>query len=105
MKWKEGGGRVLEKGLLTARHYILIVLPSPSEKTQSNGEEWFVDKSRNIGVSSGERDLKLQVKRKKSERRTLKAKNSDYKSLCKVSKQLLQCEDYRNSLNYLNQVC
>ena len=84
-----------------------VILRSSSGVAQSNSEEGFVDKSRNIGVTSGEKDLKLQVKRKKTiiNRLKITETQNDYKSLCKLSKQLMQISDYKNSLHYLNMVC
>ena len=73
--------------------------------SETFSEECFVDKSRNIGVTDGGKDLKLVVK-KKTLKRTLRASGAqtDYKSLCKISKRLMKSEDYKNSLNYLNMV-
>ena len=89
--------------LVIAKWFIITFTANRSNESLS--EEWFVDKSRNIGVTDGGKDLKLQVKKKKL-KRNLRANGTktDYKSLCKISKRLMKSEDYKNSLNYLNMV-
>jgi len=99
------------KGIERNKNFMLLLKDAEERRwknlrersNETLSEEWFVDKSRNIGVTDGGKDLKLQVKKKKL-KRNLRANGTqtDYKSLCKISKRLMKSEDYKNSLNYLN---
>ena len=91
--------------VLTCTTTFLKIIFTANRSSETLSEEWFVDKSRNIGVTDGGKDLKLQVKKKKL-KRNLRTHGTqpDYKSLCKISKRLMKLEDYKNSLNYLNMV-
>merc|ERR1712062_719123 len=82
------------KGIERNKNFMLLLKDAEERRwknlrersNETLSEEWFVDKSRNIGVTDGGKDLKLQVKKKKL-KRNLRANGTqtDYKSLCKIS--------------------
>ena len=76
-----------------------------SKNSDPGKEEYFVDKTRNLGVVAWEKDIKQDMKKKISHLRkslTYKDIEKDYKTLCQRGLQLLKKGELGSALQLLD---
>ena len=76
------------------------------KNTEPSYEENFIDKTRNVGVVLGEKDIKQDVKEKMGKNRkhanSLTDIENDHEALCQRGNQLMRTGDYKAAINLFN---